>query len=321
MGKENLDLIDKKILHELDKNARMSYSLLGKKTRIAKETVKYRIIQLQKRGIVSGFYTIINFSKLDFIVYRLYLRLQNVNPQTEKQIIEYLKNSKVVSFLYHINGPYDIATGVWTKAPWDFEDFWTTFKIKFGMYLSSYHISIMSEYVEFTRNYLINPKLEKAAFVGLCKSTKQTIDRLDYALLTELSANARASLVELSKKTNSSIITVRNRIRNLIKNKVIVGFRPIINLEQLGYRYYKVDVWLTTYEHLNQIQGHIRGHPNVIYAEKSLTTSDLEFDIEARNFDEFQEIMNHFRSKFADIKQYQYYERTKNYKTNYIPSF
>ena len=43
MSLEDLDLIDRKILAELDKNARISYSELGKKIRVAKETVKYRI--------------------------------------------------------------------------------------------------------------------------------------------------------------------------------------------------------------------------------------------------------------------------------------
>ena len=45
---DTLDLTDRKILSELDKDARISYSELGKKIRVAKETVKYRITQLQQ---------------------------------------------------------------------------------------------------------------------------------------------------------------------------------------------------------------------------------------------------------------------------------
>ena len=54
MSLDDLDSIDRKILTELDKNARISYSELGKRIRVAKETVKYRIAQLEKQGQPIG---------------------------------------------------------------------------------------------------------------------------------------------------------------------------------------------------------------------------------------------------------------------------
>ena len=58
----------------------------------------------------------------------------------------------------------------------------------------------------------------------------------------------------------------------------------------------------------------------MIYTERSVISSDLEFDIEVENFEEFIKIMNSFKEKFPeDIKDYAYYSRIKNYKTSYLP--
>jgi len=315
-----IDTIDRKILIELDKNARISYSELGKRIRVAKETVKYRITQLEKKGIISGYYTVINLSKLGFVLYRLYLRLQNTSPKIEQMITDYLLRSKNVAVFYRASGPFHIALGVWTRNAWECEDFWLDFKSKFGEYISNYHLSLMTEYTEFSRTYLL-PTQEKMAFNTITKATSEKLDKLDLNLISFLSNNARASLVEIAKKLGSSIITSRYHLKNLINKKVILGFRPIFNLAALGYEYYKVDLWFKKFDHAKDVVQHILSHPNVIYTEHTLITSDLEFDVEIENFEKFIAMMDSFKAKFPDdIKDYKYYERIRNYKTNYVPS-
>ncbi|VVC03874.1 HTH-type transcriptional regulator LrpA [Candidatus Bilamarchaeum dharawalense] len=317
----DLDLVDRKILSELDTNARMNYSEIGKKIRVAKETVKYRIGQLQNKKIISGFYTVLNFSKLGFTLYRTYIRLQNTSPKIENEIGEYLINSKNIAIFYRTNGPFQIALAIWAKTPWEHEQFWLNFKNKFGEYLADYHLSVMVEYLEFTRSYLLPSKSnEKKIFTTIIKTEPETLDKLDFALLTFLSDNARASLVEIAKELRISVVTARYRLKNLINKKVIVGFRPVFNLSALGREYYKVDLWFRKFDNANEVMQKILSHPNVIYTEKSLITSDFEFDVEVENFEKFTEMMESFKAKFPeDIRTYRYYSLVKNLKTNYAP--
>ena len=321
MSKEELDLIDRKILAELDKNARIGYSELGKRIRVAKETVKYRINQLQQRGIIKGFYTVVNFSKMGFTLYRLYIRLQSATPEIERQITEYMINSKNVSVFYRINGAYHIALGIWTRNNWEYEQFWLDFKGKFGEYLSNYHLSLMTEYIEFSRLYLLNgSEEEKEEFYTINKNDVEKLDELDFQLLNFLSNNARASLVEIAMKLNVSIVTARYHLKNLINKKIIIGFRTIFDLSLLGREYYKVDLWLKRFDKEKEIRAFILSNPDVIYTERTLVTSDLEFDIEAENFENFIDMMDSFKEKFPDdIRDYTYYSLIRNYKTNYVP--
>ncbi|MDO8554836.1 MAG: Lrp/AsnC family transcriptional regulator [Candidatus Micrarchaeota archaeon] len=322
MSLEDLDLLDRKILSELDRDARISYSALGKKLRTAKETVKYRIQQLEKRGIIKGYYTVLNLSKLGQTLHRVYLRLQNTNPKTEADIILYLSKSKNVSVIYHINGSFHLALGVWASDIWEYETFWQEFKEQFGEHISDCHASIISEYLEFSRSYLSPIKnTEKEIFSTVIKNKEEELDNTDVKLLSFISNNARASLVEIAEKLSISVVTARYHLKNLIKRKIIVGFRSIINLNSLGMEYYKVDLWLTKFDKTKEIIQHIVSHQNVTYTETTLVTSDFEFDIEVESFDKFISIMDFFRVKFPDdIKDYKYYSLVKNYKTSYVPT-
>ena len=61
-----LDLIDRKILLELDKNCRQPEKHIAKAVGRSRESVKYRIQQLEKKGIIDGYLTTINPNKFGY---------------------------------------------------------------------------------------------------------------------------------------------------------------------------------------------------------------------------------------------------------------
>ncbi|HID72814.1 TPA: winged helix-turn-helix transcriptional regulator [Candidatus Micrarchaeota archaeon] len=71
-----VDNIDMRILYELDWNARQSDAELARKIRRSRETVRYRINQLEKRKIIKGYTTWINPSKLGYDVYKIYMKIK-----------------------------------------------------------------------------------------------------------------------------------------------------------------------------------------------------------------------------------------------------
>ena len=60
MLKNKLDLLDRKILYELDRNSRRSASEIAKKVRVHRNVVNFRINRLIEKGIIREFVTIIN---------------------------------------------------------------------------------------------------------------------------------------------------------------------------------------------------------------------------------------------------------------------
>ena len=316
-----LDSLDRKILSELDRNSRQAYSLLAKKVRAKKDTVKYRIEKLIENEVIEGFYTVIDYSKLGFLSFRFYFQLSDMPLKKKHEMIEYLKNHKNISIFYRITGHYDFSFSIWARDIWEYEEFWEEFTGKFGIYLLDQHLALKTKYTEFTRNYLSNENVDKLEFSVLQKVQKEELDDLDFKILAILSKNARESLISIAKKVKTSVVTCRVRMKQLIKNKVIVGFRSMLNYEKLGYHYYKVDLWFSNMERTQEVMNRVLSHPNVIYTEKTLVTSPFEFDLEVMDFREFIRIMDGFEREFpTDIKRYIYYYLIKNYKVNYLPS-
>ena len=66
-----IDTIDKKLLFELNLNCRKSNTELGKKLRISKQVVNYRINQLEKKEILRSYHALIDWQKLGFNAIRI----------------------------------------------------------------------------------------------------------------------------------------------------------------------------------------------------------------------------------------------------------
>lgn len=62
-----------------------------------------------------------------------------------------------------------------------------------------------------------------------------TLDTIDFAILNELTANARKSLKELSAQINLSAPAVAARVRRLEGDATIVGYHAVLDYEKLGY--------------------------------------------------------------------------------------
>src|SRR3990167_8777568 len=106
---EEMDNYDKKIMFELDINARASASSIAKKIRLPKETVNFRIKRLLKNKYIKYFYTIINASRFGYQYYRIFFKFNKITHEIEERIIRYLRNEKSCANLRIIEGTYDIC--------------------------------------------------------------------------------------------------------------------------------------------------------------------------------------------------------------------
>ena len=68
----SLDNLDKRIIYELDLNARATVSEIAKKVRKSKETVNFRLNRLLDHQVIKGFVTIINTQKMGWFYQKVY---------------------------------------------------------------------------------------------------------------------------------------------------------------------------------------------------------------------------------------------------------
>ena len=61
------------------------------------------------------------------------------------------------------------------------------------------------------------------------------MDNKDKKIMKALFEDGRMSVADIEKQTHIRRDSVARRLKNLIKNKIITGFTPIINPSALGY--------------------------------------------------------------------------------------
>ena len=107
MDLNGLDELDQKIVQLLIKNARFSYSDIGKEVGISRVAVKARIQAFEKKGVIEEYTTIINPQKISGAI-SCYLKLKHYqNSFTD--VIEILNQNNIVTQIYRVTGKKQIT--------------------------------------------------------------------------------------------------------------------------------------------------------------------------------------------------------------------
>ena len=83
---------------------------------------------MEKEGIITGYYAVIDSSKLGLFSIRVYIKYFNTTTENEKEIINYLKENEIIGVIGKIETIYDLVFMVWIKNINEFEKFWIEFK-------------------------------------------------------------------------------------------------------------------------------------------------------------------------------------------------
>tara|TARA_Y100000310_G_scaffold147251_1_gene146521 strand:- start:8371 stop:9357 length:987 start_codon:yes stop_codon:yes gene_type:complete len=301
MKKIHLDVTDNKILELLDLNCRISNARIGKKVHKSREAVKYRIQQLIKKGIITNFITSINPNKLGYMMFKAYLKLENIPNEREKFYKE-LKNNKDIYWMGISDGAYDLVFAILSPSI-------TEYYTKVNNLLSNWKHLIVSKVLgtmvdthQYNKKFFTNSKEGKYVVLGGNKEEFK-VDQLDSNILNILANNARIPLAELARKTSSTIEIVRGRIKKLEKNNIILNYRTAINFNKLGLEFFKAIIYFRSLSEKDEksLFEWMRTHPNSLYYIRSLAPWEVEFEFVVPSYQEFNNIINALRKRFPHV--------------------
>ena len=102
-SRKSIDEIDRKILMILKRDARKTYAEIGQEIGVVRQTVKNRVDNLEARGIIKGYTTIVD-STNDSEAFMFFMDIE-VNPEYFEDVVEGLKREKYIKRLYQMTGP------------------------------------------------------------------------------------------------------------------------------------------------------------------------------------------------------------------------
>ncbi|MEK8129525.1 Lrp/AsnC family transcriptional regulator [Paenibacillus filicis] len=99
----DIDDIDRKIIHELTTNGRISYTDLGKEIGLSRVAVQARIHTLMDSGVIEQFTAVLNPAKVGIGVTAIFNI--EVEPLQMQEVASKLSAQPAVTNLYHTTGP------------------------------------------------------------------------------------------------------------------------------------------------------------------------------------------------------------------------
>ena len=295
---EKLDLINKKLLAELDKDCRVSHAVLGKKVRRSREAVKYRIGQLQRKGIIQGFVTYINPSRLGFFIFKVYLKLENI-PAERERFYEFLKSNKDVYWLGIFDGAFDCIFAILSKSNVEYYEKINSLLSQWSHLIISKILGAMVDTQQYNKKFFTNNRGGSYSLVGGAVIDNK-IDDLDLGILGLIANDARVPLVVLARKFGVTLETIKRRIKILEEKGVIIGYRIAVNFDKLELEYFKVLVYFKSLSKNdeNSLLEWMRAHSNSLYYVRSLAPWEVELEFAVESYIKLNSLLNELREKF-----------------------
>src|SRR3989344_4149447 len=314
-----LDKKDRDLLYLLDVNGRLTYSQLGKRTKMSKQLVKYRIERLESEGFIKGYFTMIDTSRLGFTTFRVYLKFRNLTPEKRNELIKYFKEQNSIWAVVLIAGKWDIALGISVKDIYDFDNIWENILKNYLGLINAFKICIYSPIYHYAKSYLIE-KEDNSNIRILGGKGKVQFDSKDENILLILSKNARTSLLEISQHINMTPESISYRIKELEKKGIIQGYRAMIDVSKMGYEFYKAEIRLSNYEKIKEILNFCHKHPNIYQVDKTIGGETLEVEFHVKSLKEMLKIIEEFERIFPKtIERFDYITVLNEEKTTYMP--
>lgn len=295
-----LDILDKKILQELEIDSRQSNASIARKLKTNKTIVNYRIERLQKRKIITGFKYITNQVILGKLSFGLLIQFRDLLSKQEEELIEKLSKIKQVSWTASINGKWDQILVVIEK---DIHSFTNVLNKIFS--LCGEHIKEYNFYTDYSgsisgHDYLYDHS--KNISVRYLSGDNLELKKTELDVYNLLKKDPRISLLQIANKLEKTYDTIKSKFNKLKSNKILLRCSPSINIKTLGYQDTLCLFNLSpSQEKINQLLNFCVRHPNIVRYANCLGHFNLILNIHSKDNKQLKEILGKIKKDFSDI--------------------
>ncbi|MFH1308346.1 MAG: Lrp/AsnC family transcriptional regulator [archaeon] len=294
---EKLDAKDYAILKEIDINFRQSFSKIGKKVRLSKNSVALRFEKLKEYMLHNA--TGLNNEILGYTMVKVYYTFDFYDEQTENEVIREVKKYKNILWAARFYGIYDLCVCFLVN---NFDDLIfqeSEFNRKFAGKINQKDMQIIFKQVYF-RHSFIHEKPIHNMYEIFKKGKKISLNDTDKKILLVLRYNPRMNVVDIAKETHLSPKTVSARMRELEKDGVITGYFLTLDLRKFKYNTFKLLFQVQNLKKTSEFENYIMSNKNVRYITKMLGLWDYEVDFVYPSISQLQEELELMKQKFPN---------------------
>lgn len=317
--KAKIDVKDKKILELLSENSRMGVAEIAKRVSLKRETVSYKIKRMQDLGVIIKFFPEIDFKKINYGLYHIFLLIDETNKQRQKEFIDALKHHPNITDVMEYSDTWDLEIRMISRDIEEFDSIITDVMAQFSDIITERSkLAVINTYqsILFPYSFFKETKIKRK------EHEAHKIDERDIEILTILAKNSRQSTYEIAKKVKLSADTIGLRIKKLVKSGIISKFTILPNLSLLGYSWHTFAIQMNVFDKKCELKfkTFVNEHPYIIKAVKTLGDWDALLYIISESPKEFHKTIKQIKTEFSNyIRSYDTFVAYKEYAHNALP--
>ncbi len=297
-SKAKLDAKDWAILNSLVNDERQSISKIAKRCLLSRQSVDYRISQMEKNGLVTGYRTVVDVKKLGYQSYHSFI---NVSGEVGEKL---LKNAAVksssVNAIISYKGKFGYELSIMARSAEEFQKKYLDVIKGVPVIDDEPLLLIKTVTGKVLPERFIKKAGKKEQQIVNRRSEKYSADDTDVKLLKVLSNDAHVSNIKLSKMLRISKDTVAYRIKKLGSSGYIVNFRPAINYNSLGLSIETI-LLKTGKEDNAEFERYLNGNDNILWAARTFGAFDYILYVISEDLTDFHDVFNALKEKFGSM--------------------
>lgn len=268
-----LDVKDRKILSLLVRDARMHFSGIAKRVRLSRDAVAYRVMRLQQQGVIAGYAPIVDFKKLGFYTFRIFLLVSEASEEKKGSLLAHLTAHRNVISVMEFNDRWDFEVALVARTIEDFNNFLEELDEKFSdVIMEEDKLTVLERY---SSSYL--PDIFYDESLKESEGAAVELDTRDLAILKALSNDAKKPYYDIGQELGIDADTVHNRVERMLESGIIRRFAAIVNISLLNYSFY---VFISTMRTLSirdeaRLKDVVATNRNVLEILKTLGDYDV----------------------------------------------
>jgi DNA-binding Lrp family transcriptional regulator len=292
-----VDKKDEKILALLSENSRMAATEIARKTRLSKDSVNYRIRRLQNTGVIRRFFPEVDYAKLGYHIYHVFLVIDEADKAKYGLLIASLKAHRNTIRVVEYSAMWDVE---WTLIAEHAEEF----EMALAEASAGFYGIILERSNYFVTNVL---RMRTVPFstgkLAMPKKDEYLPDAKDIAIIRALSENCRASTYSLSEKVGLSADAIGLRMKRLLKSGVILRYAMLPDVSMLGFSEYAfcMQLKLLTEKSRLRLRGLVEMRPSIISALNVFGEWDAIIYLLAREASDLHREVKEIKTTFSEI--------------------
>lgn len=297
--------LDKKILFELEKDGRASYSKIARNIETSPQVVKYHMARLIDEEVIKHFWAFIDYDRVGYSFFWGYwLKFSGLTNEGQNEMFLRLKENKNIPIVFRCDGYADAFIAIIAKDVFGHNKILQDVFNEFGKFITMSEIVVGLGFLKFPRTYFLNKENEEGteSVSGGFKKTLKLSD-LDQKILSILQIDGRMEFSEMAKVLGTTVGVIHRSYTKMVKRGVITKTTFTLNYQNINMKMFRVLFKIKQFqeERVSALYQFCLRHPHIVNYVKVMGNWQLMLDLEVRNRKALREIINQMKHDFNDI--------------------